>query len=79
MPDLDFISKVVSIILIDLVLSGDNAVVIGMAAQWTGVERAVRSLLLTAPTRRLATYGATAALLLVVFPVTAPAFIYFEF
>ena len=29
----DFIAKIASIVLIDLVLSGDNAVVIGMAAR----------------------------------------------
>jgi YjbE family integral membrane protein len=32
-PDLGFLSQVLSIIVIDLVLSGDNAVVIGMAAR----------------------------------------------
>jgi YjbE family integral membrane protein len=31
--DVDFIAKIASIVLIDLVLSGDNAVVIGMAAR----------------------------------------------
>ena len=45
MPDLDFISKVVSIILIDLVLSGDNAVVIGMAARRLSPENRRRAIL----------------------------------
>jgi YjbE family integral membrane protein len=36
--DLDFLSRVLSIIVIDLVLSGDNAVVIGMAARSLSTE-----------------------------------------
>jgi YjbE family integral membrane protein len=32
-PDLDFLSRLLQIILFDLILSGDNAVVIGMAAR----------------------------------------------
>jgi YjbE family integral membrane protein len=36
--DLDFLSRVFSIIVIDLVLSGDNAVVIGMAARSLSTE-----------------------------------------
>jgi YjbE family integral membrane protein len=45
-PDLDFISKVVTIILIDLVLSGDNAVVIGMAARRLSPENRRRAIII---------------------------------
>jgi YjbE family integral membrane protein len=42
--DLDFLSRVFSIIVIDLVLSGDNAVVIGMAARSLSVENRRRAI-----------------------------------
>jgi YjbE family integral membrane protein len=44
-PDLGFISAVISIIVIDLVLSGDNAVVIGMAARRLSPENRKRAIL----------------------------------
>ena len=43
--DLDFISSVLSIIVIDLVLSGDNAVVIGMAARRLSPENRRRAII----------------------------------
>jgi YjbE family integral membrane protein len=43
--DLGFISQVLSIILIDLVLSGDNAVVIGMAARRLSPENRRRAII----------------------------------
>ena len=42
--DLDFLSRVFSIIVIDLVLSGDNAVVIGMAARSLSPENRRRAI-----------------------------------
>jgi YjbE family integral membrane protein len=45
-PDLGFLSAVLSIIVIDLVLSGDNAVVIGMAARRLSPENRRRAILL---------------------------------
>lgn len=44
--DADFIAKVASIVLIDLVLSGDNAVVIGMAARRLPADARKRAILL---------------------------------
>ena len=43
--DLDFLSRVFSIIVIDLVLSGDNAVVIGMAARSLSSENRRRAII----------------------------------
>ncbi len=43
--DLDFLSRLASIIVIDLVLSGDNAVVIGMAARSLPVEQRRRAII----------------------------------
>jgi YjbE family integral membrane protein len=43
-PDLDFVSAVLTIIVIDLVLSGDNAVVIGMAARRLSPENRKRAI-----------------------------------
>lgn len=45
MPDLGFVSQVLSIIVIDLVLSGDNAVVIGMAARRLSPENRRRAII----------------------------------
>ncbi len=42
----DFIAKIASIVLIDLVLSGDNAVVIGMAARRLPADQRKRAILL---------------------------------
>jgi D-alanyl-lipoteichoic acid acyltransferase DltB (MBOAT superfamily) len=55
------------------------AVLVGMAAQWTGFADLFRRIALSAPNRRLLTYGASFALVVVLLPVVAPAFIYFEF
>jgi YjbE family integral membrane protein len=44
LPDLGFISAILSIIVIDLVLSGDNAVVIGMAARRLSPENRRRAI-----------------------------------
>jgi YjbE family integral membrane protein len=43
--DLDFLSKLLSIIVIDLVLSGDNAVVIGMASRSLPAESRRRAII----------------------------------
>jgi YjbE family integral membrane protein len=45
-PDLGFVSAVLSIVVIDLVLSGDNAVVIGMAARRLSPENRRRAIIL---------------------------------
>ncbi len=55
------------------------AVLVGMAAQWTGFADAFKRIALSGPNRRLATYGAGFALVVLLLPVVAPAFIYFEF
>jgi YjbE family integral membrane protein len=44
-PDLGFVSQVLSIIVIDLILSGDNAVVIGMAARRLSPENRRRAII----------------------------------
>lgn len=45
MPDLGIVSQVLSIIVIDLILSGDNAVVIGMAARRLSPENRRRAII----------------------------------
>ncbi|MGH2562148.1 MAG: TerC family protein [Thermomicrobiales bacterium] len=45
MPDFGFVSQVLSIIVIDLILSGDNAVVIGMAARRLSPENRRRAVI----------------------------------
>jgi hypothetical protein len=55
------------------------AVVIGMAAQYTGVADLFRRVAMSGPNRRLLTYGVSFALVIFLLPVVAPAFIYFEF
>jgi YjbE family integral membrane protein len=61
-PDLGFLSAVLSIIVIDLVLSGDNAVVIGMAARRLSPENRRRAIILG---------GAGAVVLRMIFTVAA--------
>jgi YjbE family integral membrane protein len=61
-PDLGFVSAVLSIIVIDLVLSGDNAVVIGMAARRLSPENRRRAIVLG---------GAGAVVLRMIFTVAA--------
>jgi YjbE family integral membrane protein len=61
-PDLGFVSAVLSIIVIDLVLSGDNAVVIGMAARRLSSENRRRAIILG---------GAGAVVLRMIFTVAA--------
>lgn len=55
------------------------ACVLGVAAQLPVVERLVREGFPRHSLRRVAAYGAAAALVIVLLPVTTPAFIYFQF
>lgn len=45
MPDLDLLTRIVGIVIIDLVLSGDNAVVIGLAARRLSPENRRRAII----------------------------------
>jgi D-alanyl-lipoteichoic acid acyltransferase DltB (MBOAT superfamily) len=50
-----------------------------LVGQAPAVERAVRQLVPAGSPQRFAAYGSAAALVIVLLPVTAPAFIYFQF